>query len=200
MPSLPGFLMFASGMNSRGLALGSQSVGAPGDGSGRFDPTGVPSCVAGRRLMERCGNLNDVHAWLEQNRLMRCVSIAACDRHRQTVFEVTTKRVLSRDATNGLCCATNHFRHPELAGDEKCGRYSRLEESRKMARLGVMEVASLMKATNQGKMTVHTMVFEPALLRIHLAMGPGPATDYPLVAIDLADQLNVGSAAFHGCE
>lgn len=193
MPNLPGFLMFFSGMNSRGVALGSQSVGAPGDGSGRFDPAGVPSCVAGRRLMEGCGNLDEIQAWLEQNRLMRCVSIAACDPHRQAVFEVTTKRVLSRDATDGVCCATNHFRRPELAGDAKCWRYSRLEESRKMAHLGVMDVASLMKATHQGKMTIHTMIFEPASLRIHLAMGPGPATDYPRVAIDLAELLYAGS-------
>ncbi len=58
-----------------------------------------------------------------------------------------------------------------------------------MDRLGVKEVAAFMKATNQGRMTMHTMVFETAPLRIHLAMGPGPATDRPLAVIDLAELL-----------
>ncbi len=187
MPSFPGFLMLGSGMNAKGLALGAQSVGAPKDGSGRFGPAGVPSAVAGRRLMERCSDIDEARAWFEQNRLARCISIAACDRERQSVLEVTTTRVLPRGPTEGICCATNHFCHPELAANPRCPRYAILDESRKMDRLGVAEVASLMKAVNQGKCTVHTMIFEPATLKIHLAMGPGPATDRPLAIIDLAE-------------
>jgi hypothetical protein len=44
-----------------------------------------------------------------------------------------------------------------------------------------------MKAANQGPMTIHTMVFETAPLVMHLAMGPGPATDYPLKRIALSE-------------
>ena len=62
-----------------------------------------------------------------------------------------------------------------------------LDGGRKTDRLGVQEVATLMKATNQGKMTIHTMVFEVVPLVIHLAMGPGPATDYPLKSIALSE-------------
>lgn len=190
MPNLPGFLMFASGMNSRGLALGSQSVGAPSDGSGRFDPAGVPSAVAARRLMESCDNIDSARKWLEQHPLARCVGIAACDRMHQSVLEVTTKRVLSRDNDDGLCFATNHFRCKELAGNSKCWRYSRLEEGRKLDRLGVDNVAKLLHATNQGKLTLHTMVFETETLRLHLSMGPGPASARPLRLIELAQLLN----------
>ena len=186
LPNIPGFLMFSSGMNSRGLALGSQSVGPPNDGSQRFNPTGEPSAVVGRRLIERCGSVEEVGSWLERHRLMRCVSIAACDRDRQSVFELTTERVLRRNATDGLCCATNHFRHEELVSDNECWRYKILDGSRKKDRLGIENVAALMKATSQGQMTIHTMIIEPQPLVIHLAMGAGPAADYPLKTIALA--------------
>jgi hypothetical protein len=55
--------------------------------------------------------------------------------------------------------------------------------------LSVKEVADQMKAVNQGNMTVHTMIFEPAALRLHLAMGAGPATGRRLTAINLPNWL-----------
>ena len=187
MPNLPGFLMLMSGMNCKGLALGSQSVGIPRDGSGRFNPLGISSAVAGRSLMEGCATVDEARTWLEENHLMRCVSIAACDPQQELIMEVTTKRVLPRNPKNGLVYATNHFRHPELGGDYQCWRYARLEQSQRWDRLGVREVAGYMDSVNQGLMTVHTMVFEPASLRLHLAMGPGPATSLPLKIIDLEE-------------
>lgn len=189
MPNLPGFLMLASGLNDSGLALGSQSVGIPLDGSPRFSPTGIASAVAGRRLMEKCEDVAAAGKWLAENRLARSVSIAACDPKQQAVFEVTTQRQFTRKEDDGLCCATNHFRTPELAQETECWRYSRLDAARKLERVSVKEVADSMKAVNQGNMTVHTMIFEPAALRLHLVMGPGPATDRPLTAINLADWL-----------
>lgn len=190
MPNLPGFLMLMSGMNSKGLAMGSQSVGVPKDGSGRFNPLGISSAVAGRTLMEGCDDVDEARTWLEENHLMRCVALAACDPQQQTVLEITTKRVLPRTPKKGLVYATNHFRHPDLGGNYQCWRYARLEQSRRWDHLGVGEVAAYMKSVNQGVMTVHTMVFEPARLRLHLAMGPGPATSLPLTVIDLAELLN----------
>ena len=187
MPNLPGFLMLMSGMNCKGLAMGSQSVGVPRDGSGRFSPLGISSAVAGRTLMESCVSVEEARAWLEDNHLMRCVSLAACDPHQQLVMEVTTKRVLPREPKAGLVYATNHFRRPELGGDYDCWRYQRLESSQRREHFGVGDVAAYMKSVNQGLMTVHTMVFEPAALRLHLAMGPGPATDLPLKTLDLKD-------------
>ncbi len=189
MPNLPGFLMLMSGMNCKGLAMGSQSVGIPRDGSGRFSPLGISSSVAGRTLMEGCADVDEAQSWLQKDHLMRCVALAACDPQQQTVLEITTKRVLPRNPKDGLVYATNHFRHPELGGNYQCWRYARLEQSRRWDRLGVGEVAAYMKSVNQGLMTVHTMVFEPATLRLHLAMGPGPATSLPLKAIDLAQLL-----------
>lgn len=188
MPNLPGFLMLASGMNDAGLALGSQSVGRPKDGSPRFNPTGIASAVAGRRLMEKCEDVTAAEEWLKENRLIRGVSIAACDPAQHAVFEVTTRRVLTRKEEDGFTCATNHFRGPELAHEIECARYSHLDALRRLDRISVKDVADSLKAVNQGDMTVHTMIFEPESLRIHLAMGAGPATDLPMTEIDLKRQ------------
>ncbi len=187
MPNLLGFLMLASGMNDCGLALGSQSVGPPRDGSPRFSPTGIASAVAGRRLMEECTDVDAVNHWLEANRLVRCVSIASCDPGRQAVFEVTTRRVLTRRNDDGVCCATNHFRVAELAPNTDCSRYSRLEALKTVNRLDLTAVKNALHAVNQGKMTVHSMIFEPKIRRLHLAMGPGPVTGKPFTTIDLAE-------------
>jgi len=187
MPNLPGFLMLASGMNDCGLALGSQSVGPPRDGSPRFSATGVPSAVAARRLMEECKDLDSAAQWLEDNRLIRCVTIAASDRKRQAVFEITTKRMITRSDKDGVSCATNHFRTAELAANTTCWRYEKLEGMKKDNRLDLTAIANALDAVNQGKLTVHSMIFEPKVLRLHLSMGPGPVTGKPLTMIDLSE-------------
>ena len=196
MPNLPGFLMLASGINDAGLALGSQSVGVAQDGSPRFSPTGIASAVAGRRLMEQCVDITTASKWLKENRLTRSVSIAACDPTQQSVFEVTTQRLFIRKSGDGVSCATNHFRTPELARRTECARYSHLDAVRKIDRVGVGEVSESLKKVNQGNMTVHTMIFEPAALRIHLAMGAGPVTDLPLSTINL-EELLVNDSTTH---
>lgn len=193
MPNLPGFLMLASGMNDQGLALGSQSVGPPRDGTPRFSPTGISSAVAGRRLIEGCDQVADVQHWLAANRLARGVSIAACDPESQAVFEVTTTRVLTRSDA-GICSATNHYRIAELAADTDCPRYAKLEALKKSAPLDLNVVKEALHAVHQGDLTVHSMVFEPQIRRLHLAMGPGPVTNNPFAVIDLADYFNRNSS------
>jgi isopenicillin-N N-acyltransferase like protein len=187
MPNLPGFLMLASAMNDSGLALGSQSVGAPSDGSPRFNTNGLASAVVARRLMEECSGVDSAEEWLEKNRLFRCVSIAACDTKQHVVFEVTTERVLKRGDQEAVSCATNHFRSKELAGEVVCTRYSRLENLKNLKEIDLVTILSELDAVNQGKLTVHSMVFEPRQLRMHLAMGPGPITGTPYTMIELSE-------------
>jgi hypothetical protein len=55
-----------------------------------------------------------------------------------------------------------------------------------MKEFDVAAVAGRMDAVNQGERTLQTMVFEPSSLRLHLAMGKGPATRLPLRTLDLS--------------
>ena len=42
-----------------------------------------------------------------------------------------------------------------------------------------------MHAVNQGNHTIQTMVFEPAILVLHLSIGAGPTSARPLNRVDL---------------
>ena len=105
------------------------------------------------------------------------------------VFECTTKQIRVRRAEENVCCCTNHFRIKGLATSRECSRYGKLEKSRTQPRLDVAEVAKHLDAVNQREYTLHTIVFEPAALKLHLAFGEGPSSRLPLKALDLAPLL-----------
>ena len=63
----------------------------------------------------------------------------------------------------------------------------------KLEQLSVAEVAKKMDEVNMGRMTVQTMVFEPAILVLHLSIGPGPTSAKPLRRLDLKPLLGVAS-------
>jgi isopenicillin-N N-acyltransferase-like protein len=113
-------------------------------------------------------------------------NLTVCDRRSGAVLEITPKNIVVRQPREGIGACTNHFRTKELATSLVCPRYAILEKSRELKALGVKEVAQQLHAVNQGKMTLQTMVFEPAALRLHLAFGKGPATALPLAPLELA--------------
>ena len=102
------------------------------------------------------------------------------DRQSGAVYEATPKTVVMRPAQDGLCTCTNHFCSPELAvPGVLCWRYDKLQAYRQRPKLAVADVARALDEVNQGKATLHSLIFEPAVLRVHIAMGPGPATKRP---------------------
>lgn len=187
MPTLPGFMALGGGMNSKGLAWGTHGVPGAKDGSPRFDPNKTSSVVAARRTMEECDSFAAARIWLNRNRMATHVSVAVSDPKHQGVLEITSQSLYLRDAVDGICCATNHFRAPELATDLDCWRYPLLFPGEKVERLAVQDVGSHLKAVTLGKLTFQTMIFEPATLRIHLGMESVPSTNIPLTTIDLTE-------------
>ena len=84
--------------------------------------------------------------------------------------------------------ATNHFRTDELdvwVASRFCNRYPRLVQARKLEQLDVADVAKKMDEVNMGRLTVQTMIFEPAALKLHLAIGSCPSSALPLKELDL---------------
>ena len=55
------------------------------------------------------------------------MNLAACDRQRAVVFEITSKNVVARGAEDHLLACTNHFRTPELSVGNNGWRYRVLE-------------------------------------------------------------------------
>jgi isopenicillin-N N-acyltransferase-like protein len=185
----PGLLGVVSGMNEKGLAIADLTVTDAKDGSATLDVTGVPFTLAFRRVLEECSTVAEAEKLLRSLRRTIRQNIALCDKKGGAVLEVTPKTVVLRRPVEGICACTNHFRTEELATVRECRRYEILERSRDRKEFDVAAVAGRMDAVNQGERTLQTMVFEPSSLRLHLAMGKGPATRLPLRTLDLAGLL-----------
>ena len=108
------------------------------------------------------------------------LNLAVCDREDAGVLEMTPKTVAFRRGEDGVCACTNHFRTQELAMLPVCRRYNKLVEARELETIGIADVAKKLDEVNQGRLTVQTMIFEPAPLVLHLAIGPAPASAQPL--------------------
>lgn len=187
--TFPGLVGCTSGINDAGLVIAMLDAYSSRDASPGFNPLGVPTVLMLRRLLEDCATVEDAVSLLRANERASMLSIAICDRHRAAVLEVTTKQVAVRNAEDGVCLSTNHFRSVDLATSTKCWRYDRLAASLGVDRLSVSDIGTRLHSVNQGELTLQTMVFEPTTLRLHLAFGTGPASRFPLRQLDLADLL-----------
>jgi isopenicillin-N N-acyltransferase like protein len=182
----PGLIGCLSGMNDAGLALSILEVYAARDGASKFDPTGTPYALCFRRILEECTTVEEAERLVRSMKRTTMLNLAVCDVRGGVVFEMTPRSVVVRRPREGLCACTNHFRTPELATSLRCSRYDALEESRKLQTLGLADVQRRLHAANQGALTLQTMVFESAQLRLHLAIGRCPSSALPLKTLDLA--------------
>jgi hypothetical protein len=185
--AFPGLLICGSEMNDAGLVLAANDVRETKDDSPKLEPSGTPLSVMARRVLEDCASLADVERQLRDYKATTTGCAILADRKSGVVYEVTPKNVIVRPAEKGICTCTNHFCSPELAvADLKCWRYEKLQEYRKRPKLGVADVAEALHAVNQDKSTLHSMIFEPATLKAHIALGEGPATRQPRKTLECA--------------
>ena len=138
---------------------------------------GTPLMVAARQLMEGCAGRAEARRLLRDFKATTTGCAILADREGGAVYELTPKNIIVRPAEDGICTCTNHFCSPELAvpAEERCWRYDKLEEYRKRPKLDVPDVAKALDEVSQGKATLHSMIFEPKMLRAHIAVGAGAA-------------------------
>jgi len=181
----PGLFGCLSGMNDAGLALAVHDVFVSRDGAAMFNPKGVPYTFCFRRMLEECTTVAEAEKLLRATPRTTIISLALCDRRGSVVLEMTPKSVVARHQSDGILACTNHFRSEELAVFTWSPRYSKLVQSRKLDRLDVAEVAKKLHEVNAGRRTVQTMIFEPAELKLHLAIGSCPSSALPLKLLEL---------------
>jgi isopenicillin-N N-acyltransferase-like protein len=186
---LPGLIVVMSGMNDAGLAVATLDVGASKDGAPLFDPSGTPLMFSYRRVLEECTTVEEAEKLLRKTRPTTYANLAVCDTKGGAVFELTPKNLIVRRPDHDVLPCTNHFRTPELSVGAKCPRYAVFEQALQRPEFGVKDVARLMHAVNQGERTIQTMIFEPVARRVHIALGPGPASARPLQVLNLAPLL-----------
>jgi isopenicillin-N N-acyltransferase like protein len=181
----PGLFGCLSGMNDAGLALAVHEVFLSRDGAAMFNPKGVPYMFCFRRVLEECTTVEEAEKMLRGTERTTILSLALCDRKGGVVLEMTPDNLVDRHGSEGILACTNHFRSDELAVLPFCSRYRKLILARKMEELGVADVAKKLDEVNLGRLTVQTMIFEPATLKLHLAIGSCPSSALPLRPVDL---------------
>lgn len=183
----PGMFGCLSGMNDAGLALAVHEVFISRDGGSLFNPKGEPYTFCFRRILEECTTVAEAEKLLRSAKRTTLLSLSVCDPKDDVVFEITPNSVADRRATDGILACTNHFRTSELTIPwlKGCRRYQKLVQSRKLGSLGIAEVAKKLDEVNMSGLTVQTMVFEPATLKLHLAIGSCPSSALPLKELDL---------------
>jgi hypothetical protein len=189
----PGLAGVLSGMNEAGLALGVLEVFDSRTGEPGFDARGVPYALCLRRVLEEARTIDEAKKILEGLRRTTSINVAIADRRGVAVLEITPGKVVKRVGKGGVCVATNHFNSADLKPDNPADvhnsfkRYARLlEAGTKKDKTAVAELGKQLDLVNLGRMTLQTMIFEPATLRLHLSVGKLPASKGPLQKIDLA--------------
>jgi len=187
----PGLVGVISGMNDAGLTVATLDVYESGDDSPYFDSTGVPLALTYRRILEECTTVAEAEKILQESKRTTYMNLAVSDTKSAAVFELTPENVGVRTPEKSVLSCTNHFRLEELVTDLECRRYTKLSSLRDHERLfDVASVQRAMHAVNQGQFTLQTMVFEPASLKVHVAMGgPGPVSNHPMETFDLKELL-----------
>ncbi len=181
----PGLFGCLSGMNDAGLALAVHEVILSHDGAPMFNPKGMPYTFCFRQMLEQCATIEQAEQLLRATPRTTLLSLALCDRRHSVVLEMTPNSVVARHGSEGICACTNHFRTDELAVLPWCTRYRKLIQSRKLDQLDVADVAKKLHEVNLGRLTVQTMIFEPATLKLHLAIGSCPSSALPLRLLEL---------------
>jgi len=181
----PGLFGCLSGMNDAGLALAVHEVFLARDGAPMCNEKGVPYTFCFRRILEECATVEEAEKLLRATERTTILSLALCDRENSVVLEMTPLTVAARREIDGVLACTNHFRTDELVVWPVCSRYRRLVQTRKSDKIGIAEVAEKLDAVNLGQLTVQTMLFEPAALRMHLAIGACPSSALPMKPLDL---------------
>ena len=181
-PGMPGCL---SGINEAGLCLATHEVFLSKDGAPIFNPKGVPYTFCFRRILEECATVQEAEKLLRASPRTTLFSLAVCDPNGGAVLEATPKTVVLRPAVDGICACANHFRSQELGRYAFTRRYEILAKSSEIPVLGLADVAKKLHEVNLGRLTVQTMIFEPATLKLHLAIGSCPSSALPMKLLEL---------------
>lgn len=182
----PGVFGVISGINDQGLALSVHGVFSAG-GRRQFDPNGTPALLLYRTILERCATLAEAEAMLREARHATALNVVLCDTGGGAVAEVSPRGVGIRSAEGGVCACTNHFRL-HTSRPQQCSRYAALVQAGP-ARFTLDDVIAKLNRVQQGSRTIQSMVFEPATLQLHVALGAPPTSALPFRRLDLASLL-----------
>lgn len=188
----PGLVGCLSGINDAGLALAILEVFQVQAGKKKFDAAGLPYALCYRRILEKCSTIDEALALLKTMKRTTITNLVLADRTGVAVFEVTPRQVRVRHPEKGTCICTNHFCTEKLKPRVPLNyfrtfdRYAAMEGALPAGeKLGLPDIRhGLHAAAVEGK-TLQTMIFEPAGLRLHLAIGTCPSSAGEMKVLEL---------------
>jgi hypothetical protein len=198
----PGLVGCLSGMNDAGLALAILEVFQVRIGKKWFDADATPYALCYRRLLEECATIAEAKAMLLKMKRTTTTNLVLADRQGIAVFEVTPDYVIMRPAHQGTCVCTNHFCTNELKPFlplnlfRTVDRYCTLEKLAQCERrLDLDDLHHGLDVVREEAETLQTMIFEPAALRLHLAIGSCPASAGAMKVLELGPLFQAGKGA-----
>jgi predicted choloylglycine hydrolase len=190
----PGLYGCLSGMNDAGLALAVLEVIQVKPGERSFNAEGVPYAINYRQLLEECTTIDEAFKALSTKKRVCLNNLVVADKNGVAVFEISPDKVVKRTATNGLGICTNHFCDVAMKVEDPenvaytLDRFNTLQRLRKMdGKLGLEDLHKQLDEANLGELTLQTMIFEPATLKLHLAVGQIPASGGPMRTLELKE-------------
>jgi hypothetical protein len=192
----PGMVGCLSGMNDTGLTVAVLEVYQVKPGQKWFDLWGIPFALCFRRLLEECSSIEEARSLLATMKRTGLNNLVVADRAGVAVFEITTDRIVVRQARDGVCVCTNHFCTPELEPLVRVNLFESSEHFETLAavaarrgKLGPFDLQLGLHSVCDPEMTMQTMVFEPRRLRLHLSIGKVPSSAGPMRVLDLGSLL-----------
>ena len=183
-----GILGVYSGMNEKGLSLANTtSVNAREEQSFK----GIPPGFLYRYLLENCASVKEAKKMLAslEHKLLRASTLTICDADNNAVVaEIGPGGVAFREPKDEIIYASNHFLTDKMKkNDVPCWRFDKFQEiEKKGEKLDVESVKKILTSVFQKQATLHSIVFEPAVLRLHVAFhkfGDTPTDKYSTLSI-----------------
>jgi isopenicillin-N N-acyltransferase like protein len=184
----PGMIGAVSGMNKYGLCLANMEVPR-----GFRPPMATPYTLLYRDVLEQCRTVDEAVALLKRSGRQSANNLMLMDAAgNRAVAEIRPESVTVRwGRTDESLISTNHQRGLDFDTPGYCWRYDALhgESAKEMGKIDLPRLEQMLSTVVQGeggKMTLESMIFEPANRVVYLATGAdAPANGFE--RIDLRD-------------
>ena len=170
--SFPGYFGVISAMNEAGLAIAVMECFDHG-----MTPDAPPYAMLYRQVVEQASNVNEAVALLKAGKHSTANNLMICDSSPAAcVAEMTSAQFAVREPANGRITAMNRFESPALAQRSLNFRVPVLKAfQKKDGPIALNDVKDTLLRTALPGLNLQAMIFDPAKLSIHLAIGEPPA-------------------------
>jgi predicted choloylglycine hydrolase len=167
----PGMIGVLSGMNEHGLTLANMEVYR-----GRRLPMAMPYVLLYRTVLEQCRTVDEAIELLKNTPRQTANNLMLMDADgNRAVAEITPEDVTIRRAPDhAALISTNHQRgSDDLDTAGRCPRFDVLHDgsAEHFGKIDRDRLEGMLAEVSQGRMTLQSMVFEPATRTLYLATG-----------------------------